>query len=978
MRVYIDGTQRNSSYGWNASNNGYAVTIGANIAATGKGWKGSIDEVRIAATVRDANYIATEYNSQNNPNDSDDAGCFFAFGSETAVSAPTAVTLKSFAARDYGDAVLLEWKTGYEVDNLGFHIYREANGEYYRLTPEPVAGSALLAGSGTALTAGRSYHWWDFPAMSTPSPTLPPRGGGIGWGGLSTIRYWLEDIDLNGTRTMHGPITPVYMTGPLPSKMNPELLSELGMRLEEKYLHYWKVQEVKEKIRDKSSAISHQHPLSYPPPSRGRDRVGGTQSSVLITQSYKLAQPSQEDRNKQRSLANSSAIKILVNEEGWYRVSQPELVAAGLSARVKPHDLQLYVEGREVPIRVIGKRDSRFGPQDAIEFYGVGLDTPITDTQVYWLVEGNRPGKRIPEYKAHGGQPGFSNFPYTVERKDRLIYFAAVKNGDEGNFVGSVVSPHGVDQILSLPYLDPGASGNARLEVSLQGVTEKSHRVRVLVNDEEVGEVSFQGQSKGGLEVEFAQNPLLHGGENLVSLVAQAGEDDISAIDYIRLSYWRTYTADEDVLKFTAQGGRNQSVSGFSRSNIRVFDITDPHELIEVEGKPEVEVKGKSYAVSFRVPGKGERTMLALTGEKVKVPKGVVSNQPSFWAQSYRGYDMVMISHKNFLESLRVLKSLRESQGLKVALIDVEDLYDEFNFGVKSPEAIKDFLALARSNWKKPLRYVLLVGDASFDPRDYYGYGEVDYLPTKLIDTRYQETASDDWFVDFDNNGLPRMAIGRLPVNTVEEANTVVAKIISYERYGAMREALLVADRVDKEGDFDFELASEEVAGLLPHSLSVRKIFRADFVSDEQARVQLLSAIGLGPLLVNFMGHGSVDVWRGDLLDADAADGLINNGLPFFLSMTCLNGFFQDPYGDSLAEALLKANSGGALAVWTSSGMTVPGEQAMMNKEFVRLLFNGEGLTIGETAMGAKSATTDQDVRRTWILFGDPATKLKY
>jgi hypothetical protein len=509
-------------------------------------------------------------------------------------------------------------------------------------------------------------------------------------------------------------------------------------------------------------------------------------------------------------------------------------------------------------------------------------------------------------------------------------------------------------------------------------VTEKNHRVKVLVNDEEVGEVSFQGQSKGGLEVEFAQNPLLHGGENLVSLVAQAGEDDISAIDYIRLSYWRTYTADEDVLKFTAEGGRNQSVSGFSHSNIRVFDITDPQELIEVEGKPEVKVKGKTYAVSFRVPGKGERTMLALTGDKVKSPKGLANNQPSHWAQSYRGYDMVMISHKNFLESLRVLKSLRESQGLKVALIDVEDLYDEFNFGVKSPEAIKDFLALARSHWKKPLRYVLLVGDASFDPRNYYGYGEVDYLPTKLIDTRYQETASDDWFVDFDNNGLPEMAIGRLPVNTMEEANTVVAKIISYERYGAMREALLVADRVDKEGDFDFELASEEVAGLLPHSLSVRKIYRADFGSDEQARVQLLSAIGLGPLLVNFMGHGSVEVWRGDLLDADAADGLVNSGLPFFLSMTCLNGFFQDPYGDSLAEALLKANSGGALAVWTSSGMTLPGEQVMMNKEFVRLLFSGEGLTIGEAAMGAKAATSDQDVRRTWILFGDPSTKLKY
>jgi hypothetical protein len=49
-----------------------------------------------------------------------------------------------------------------------------------------------------------------------------------------------------------------------------------------------------------------------------------------------------------------------------------------------------------------------------------------------------------------------------------------------------------------------------------------------------------------------------------------------------------------------------------------------------------------------------------------------------------------------------------------------------------------------------------------------------------------------------------------------------------------------------------------------------------------------------------------------------------------------------------------------------------------MNKEFVRLLFNGEGLTIGEAAMRAKAAANDADVRKTWILFGDPTTKLRY
>jgi hypothetical protein len=90
-----------------------------------------------------------------------------------------------------------------------------------------------------------------------------------------------------------------------------------------------------------------------------------------------------------------------------------------------------------------------------------------------------------------------------------------------------------------------------------------------------------------------------------------------------------------------------------------------------------------------------------------------------------------------------------------------------------------------------------------------------------------------------------------------------------------------------------------------------------------------------------------------------------------------LNGFFQAPYGDTLAEALLKASGGGAIAVWTSSGLTMPDKQAIMNKELIKLLFNGQSLTLGEATAKAKASVSDQDIRETWILFGDPTTRLK-
>lgn len=97
--------------------------------------------------------------------------------------------------------------------------------------------------------------------------------------------------------------------------------------------------------------------------------------------------------------------------------------------------------------------------------------------------------------------------------------------------------------------------------------------------------------------------------------------------------------------------------------------------------------------------------------------------------------------------------------------------------------------------------------------------------------------------------------------------------------------------------------------------------------------------------------------------------------------MTCVNGYFQDPELDSLAESLMKAERGGAVAVWASSGMTTPDLQATLDQEFFRLILGSgqrSGLpTLGEATRLAKRSVSDGDVRRTWILFGDPAMRLR-
>ena len=103
--------------------------------------------------------------------------------------AASAVQLIAFTATRHTGGVRLQWLTGFEVDNLGFNLYRELGGKRTPITPELVAGSALKPGRGNVLGAGKSYTWWD--------PALP---------GKEPVKYCLEDVDLNGHSTWYGPI----------------------------------------------------------------------------------------------------------------------------------------------------------------------------------------------------------------------------------------------------------------------------------------------------------------------------------------------------------------------------------------------------------------------------------------------------------------------------------------------------------------------------------------------------------------------------------------------------------------------------------------------------------------------------------------------------------------------------------------------------------------------------------------------------
>ncbi len=658
----------------------------------------------------------------------------------------------------------------------------------------------------------------------------------------------------------------------------------------------------------------------------------------------------------QIDLAAAPTIKIKVRGAGWTRVSQPALLAAGLEAGVDPGQLHLYADGIEQAIRVTGNGDSTFDPDEAIEFYGVGRDTLWTDVRTYWLAVGG-PGKPVPLVANPRGNPAPPSFSSAALLRQRKTYYAPLKNGDASNFFGDVVDSIGATEMLGVSHLD--AAEPVTLQVVLQGVTTGVHRVAVSLNGQGLGTCVFVGQTLATCP--FAA-PGVIGGNNRVTLVAGGDAPDYSLVDTVEIDYAHLFTADGDVLDLTAPPATRIAIGGFSSADVRVVDVTDPDSPVELVTS--IGFDGAAYSVAVSTPGDTEaHTLTAFTDAAVGAPVSVAANRPSTWSTS-PGAELVILSNAQFIEAMRPLADRRTQEGWSVDLVDLQDVYDEFGGGDETVFAVRDFLKFAHAHWHVPPRFVLLVGDASFDPRNFLGLGAFDYAPTKLVDTAEMETASDDWFVDWNSDGIPDIAMGRLSVRTAAEAATVVQKVLAYQGTADLAQGgLFIADQ--NESGLDFEgssLGSEAAAsGIMP----VDSFFLSQAASTPAA---LIAKLNQGPFLVNYMGHGSVEVWDGLFSDTDAT-ALTNQQLSIYVSMNCLNGFFHDLYTESLAESLIKAPSGGAVAVWASSTLSSFDPQATLNREFLKRLAR---TSLGEAAAAAKAAITDIDARRTWILFGDP------
>ncbi|MGA8273974.1 MAG: C25 family cysteine peptidase, partial [Candidatus Sulfotelmatobacter sp.] len=513
------------------------------------------------------------------------------------------------------------------------------------------------------------------------------------------------------------------------------------------------------------------------------------------------------------------------------------------------------------------------------------------------------------------------------------------------------------------------------------------HDVTIALNGTTLGDLTFTGQAQGKFTIEVPPG-VLQNAANTVTLTAQNGEYDLSLVQSIQITYPHTFQADSDILTFTGQPGEEVKITGFTQPGVTVVDITNPDQPVQLAAQvaPDAASKTTSYSAAVQVPwsttnpaAPALHTLLALANYRITSVFEIVKNHPTTWHSAQPGIEIVMISPRPFASALKPLLLAHQAQQKTSAVVWIDDLYDEFNFGEHSPVAIRSFLQTAVKAWHTAPRYLLLNGRASLDPRNYLGFGDLDFVPTEIIATTGLMTASDDWFSDFNNTGLPTIATGRLPVSTAAEAALLAGRIATYEGQSTngpwTAQALMVADVNDTE---NFTKDSQIAQAQLPSALKATDVFTTTMGAAD-ARQSILDAINSGQLLVNYAGHGSEDEWSGDdIFDSTAASSLANgNALPVFLIMDCLNGFFQDVYEEPLSVALMLAPNGGAVAVLSSSGLNQAAPQTILDKLIVKDALSSPPPALGDAILKAKAGISNLAVRKTYNLFGDPAMQIK-
>ncbi|UCE27863.1 MAG: hypothetical protein JSW52_03665 [Candidatus Coatesbacteria bacterium] len=765
------------------------------------------------------------------------------------------------------------------------------------------------------------------------------------------------------------------------------------------------------------------------------------------------------------------AYKVIIENTGFYRLSYEYLTDFGFDTSIDPRNLRLYagtgemlptnlddpVMGiEELPMIVAGEGDGSFDDGDYVEFFAHNThffeDTgnqfvlerhKYSNYNVYWLVVGDEPGLRYTQKDGTPSNPNIETvdaYPWRSYFEEERLYEGSNSKIDEGEetwFWFSVAPGSDHRESFSIRGLDDVAANITTLFKFLLRSAPGSnapHYTRIYANKKDEEHLLWERDS-WPIDTQIEEEVVVDdpgifndGGNNLIVEELQGiGGNHPIYFSHFELEYPRYYKAYNDYLRFSNppdhHGDMLFEIDGFSGSDLYVYDVTGGR---IITGFETIEDAG-TYTVRFEDEVLDGRTWFVACDAGAKLePADLYRDEPSSLRVA-KAEDLLIITNRKFFDNVQPLANLRRNQGLSTGVYKVTDVYDEFSAGVFDPVAIRNFVKARYDDLSTRPEFVILVGDASYDYKDNYGYYDKEYrdfggnlLPTMLLYTIPNgDSASDNFFVCVEGDDLQADAfIARLPARFEEQVSNMVDKIVAYDRsmdFGTWRtRTLLVADNNDKVegggGHFTRDYEEYLIPPYVPPGLGIDKMYiewmnrghpgfdydpRFDRMDLVRAEMTPDLVANFDRLLVQYSGHGGPQIWAHEDLFVHAVrnhydvDDLVNyNRYPIVKEMSCTNSYFDDiplmsdlTSNECINEYLMHPAGRGAVATTGSSRLGTEGSQADYLEGFYLNLFPGqelpdEPITLGEAFWGGKMYS---DSTRLWVIYtlmGDPSMRI--
>ncbi len=724
----------------------------------------------------------------------------------------------------------------------------------------------------------------------------------------------------------------------------------------------------------------------------------------------------------------TETFKIEIKQDGIYELTYADLEAAGMQVgSVDPQTFEMNYRGGPVAYEFIGDDDNSFESSEKIRFYGWAfngsrLERQFITNNVFWLWAGGSPTTITGIDSLAGGTP-VTEFLSSVTREEENHYISIYTNwkdsypNEADSWYWDRVPPisrfarYGTYTMTLNNPADSGPDAQFTAEFSTRDASTTNSvgfTTTITMNNYfESSTGNWLYENNANITGSVPINTLINGTNNFdVSYMstqwsaADAKCLPCTALNRITVDYLRKLIASDNQLIFSADNGgpKEFQVQNFLQNQPIIWDISQRTFPISIT-QSTIDVSGGGpYAFTFGSSQPAGSKFIAISEQNTLSPLTISKYIPADLNPTSGGADWVAISNPDFLSQVQVLADHRSSSihgGLSTHVISVEDVINQYGYGLPIPAAIKDYLKYALENWNTPPTFALLVGDSTQDPRHLNpDWTDEQFMLSDMvhIDPWQGEIPSDLVFSLLSDDDLaPDIYLGRIAAQTADHVATAVSKIIRYDQnqlqsYGWMENIVFVSDNPGAAGNFC--LQNQWQADKLPDSFKTIPFCRENYSDVDGLRADIFQAMNnTGATIINYRGHGATDNWGGSILTTSDVDNFTNTQRPFvIITGNCLDGKYNNPEKQGLGETLLRAKNAqgigvGAAAHFGSTGLGLSSEHSAIIGAFYDELFNQGITTIGGATTYAKiyygSLPGAYDsLIYSYVVGGDPAMQL--